>query len=398
MRTRLLAIALFTLTAGLVFGFPSAEKTTPQLPHTPNPPVAASNQERPKIDAVFVLDTTGSMAGLIDAAKENIWSIASTMASAQPTPELRIGLVAYRDRGDEYVTRVIDLSGDLDSMYATLMDFAAGGGGDHPESVNQALHDAVHRISWSQDASAYKTLFLIGDAPPQMYADEPHYPEILKAAAARGILINSIQAGGHTDTRKTWEQIAQLGQGEYFQVGQHGSRVAVATPFDDRIAALSKDLDATRLYFGDAREQDEMAAKQAATEKLHAAASSESRAKRAAFNASEAGRDNLLGKNELVDAISEGRISLDDIATEHLPETLREMEPQEQQKLIADKAARRAELSEEIARLGAERQAHIEAELKDDEGKEDSLDYQVFRTVQAQAAGKGLRYEAAPKH
>ena len=92
------------------------------------PRIAIDTGQTPKIDVVFVLDTTGSMGGLIQTAKEKIWAIASTMASAQPTPELRIGLVAYRDRGDAYVTRVVDLSDDLDSVYATLMDFQADGG------------------------------------------------------------------------------------------------------------------------------------------------------------------------------------------------------------------------------------------------------------------------------
>ena len=78
-------------------------------------------------------------------AEEKIWSIATTMASAQQTPEIRIGLVAYRDRGDAYVTRVTDLSTDLDSMYAELMRLTAQGGGDGPESVNRALADAVAR-------------------------------------------------------------------------------------------------------------------------------------------------------------------------------------------------------------------------------------------------------------
>lgn len=83
---------------------------------------------------------------MLQAAKEKIWSIASTMAQADPAPEIKMGLVAYRDRGDDYVTRVVDLSDDLDSLYATLMDFQAAGGGDGPESVNQALYDAVHKV------------------------------------------------------------------------------------------------------------------------------------------------------------------------------------------------------------------------------------------------------------
>ncbi len=149
MKTNIIAIALFTLTVGVIAFYP-AYRPVGAVTHKPivTPPVGALSSRPPRIDVVFALDTTGSMGGLIDAAKEKIWSIAGTMASAQPAPEIRMGLIAYRDRGDAYVTRVLDLSQDLDSMYAALMDFKAAGGGDGPESVNEALHDAVNRISW----------------------------------------------------------------------------------------------------------------------------------------------------------------------------------------------------------------------------------------------------------
>jgi Mg-chelatase subunit ChlD len=96
-------------------------------------------EERPQVEVVFALDTTGSMSALIAAAKEKIWSIASTLATAEPTPDIKIGLIGYRDRGDEYVTVQTDLTQDLDAIYADLMNFTVGGGGDTPESVNQAF-------------------------------------------------------------------------------------------------------------------------------------------------------------------------------------------------------------------------------------------------------------------
>ena len=80
-------------------------------------------QPRPEVEVVFCLDTTGSMSGLIDAAKRKIWAICSQIASGKPTPQLRVGLVAYRDRGDAYVTKVFDLTDDLDAVYSNLMSF-----------------------------------------------------------------------------------------------------------------------------------------------------------------------------------------------------------------------------------------------------------------------------------
>ncbi len=103
---------------------------------------SAAAAKAPRIEVCFVLDTTGSMGGLIEGAKLKIWSIANQMVAAKPTPNLKIALIGYRDRGDEYVTRLYGLSEDIDAVYANLQKFQAGGGGDTPESVNQALHEA----------------------------------------------------------------------------------------------------------------------------------------------------------------------------------------------------------------------------------------------------------------
>src|SRR5262245_34262248 len=92
------------------------EPTPPPVPE-PTPPKPV---ERPKVDVVFALDTTGSMSGLIEGAKRKIWMIADYISSGQPQPEVRIGLVAYRDIGDEYVTRFYDLSDDLDTVFKHL--------------------------------------------------------------------------------------------------------------------------------------------------------------------------------------------------------------------------------------------------------------------------------------
>jgi uncharacterized protein YegL len=347
------------------------------------------------VEVVFVLDTTGSMSGLIQAAKEKIWSIATTLAQAKGAPDIRIGLVAYRDRGDAYVTRVVDLSEDLDSMYATLMDFQADGGGDGPESVNQALYDAVHRVSWSQDAQTYKAVFLVGDAPPHMdYQDDVKYPQTLATAANRGILVNTIQCGQASGTTAQWQQIARLGKGDYFRVEQAGSAVAITTPFDKRLADLSARLDETRVYYGTAKERVAQKRKLDATEKLHAGASVESRARRATFNATASGAANFLGKGELVDDVASGRVDLPGVAPEKLPEPLRAMSPDEQEAFIATKKTQRKELKEEIRQLSEQRATYVKRKLETSGEAEDSLDDRIYSTVREPAGKQGLMYEA----
>ena len=396
MNIKLLGIALFGLTLGTVFYYPQIMAKNIQ----PVPPIGGHVivNQKPRVDVVFVLDTTGSMDGLIQTAKEKIWSIATTMASAQQTPEIRIGLVAYRDRNDAYETRVVDLSGDLDSVYATLMDFAAEGGGDTPESVNKALYDAVHNMSWSQSDNAYQVIFLVGDAPPHMDYNEVRYPEIVASALNKGIVINTIQCGEISTTIEPWTQIASLGQGNFFQVEQAGGAVAYNTPFDEQIADLSAKLDDTRLYYGSAEEKDKMHRKVAATVKLNEGASIASRARRGSFNASAAGRTNLLGENELVDAIASGSVDLDDIEKDALPEPMAVMAPEEQLSYVVGLANERADLQLQIQELSEDRDGYLAKKVEEAGGLRSSLDQKIYDTVKEQAGKIGLEYEDGPAY
>ena len=85
------------------------------------------------------------------------------------------------------------------------------GGGDWPESVNEALDVGVTKLSWTQGAEICRIMFLVGDAPPHMdYAQDTKYPEVLRMARERGIIVNAVQAGGARDTERVWREIAQL--------------------------------------------------------------------------------------------------------------------------------------------------------------------------------------------
>ncbi|MBK1647208.1 vWA domain-containing protein [Rhabdochromatium marinum] len=389
---------------GIQLAFSASTPTptaTPTTGPTPAPEYSTAvtarpnRQTQPLIEAVFVLDTTGSMGGLIQAAKDKIWSIAATLAAAEPTPEIRIGLLAYRDRGDAYVTRVVNLSSDLDAIHAELMQFQARGGGDGPESVNQALHEALHRIQWSQNSEAYQVIFLVGDAPAHMdYDHDIPYPQTLALAKQRGIHVNAIQCGNQRKTTTQWQRIAQLGGGGYFQVEQGGGAIAMATPYDEDLARLSAQLDNTRLYYGKTEERaarrDQLAVEQAAK----AAASPAALARRADFVTSKSGQASLIGQHELVDEVSRGRVDLKALPAEELPAPLADLAPETQQAVIDQKAQERQALSTEIQSLSHQRSEYLRSKVAASGEAEESLDHKIFSAVREQASGKGLKYDA----
>jgi hypothetical protein len=348
------------------------------------PVFAAKTKDTPKVDVVFVLDTTGSMGGLIEGAKLKIWSIANSIIDGTPTPDLRVGLVGYRDIGDNYVTQVHDLSGDLDEVYTHLMSFQAGGGGDTPEHVNRALHEAVENIAWSDDEHTLRIVFLVGDAPPHVdYDDGFDYRPICQAAVRKDIIVNSIQCGMMAETAEFWREIARLGEGEYAAIEQSGGMRAIATPMDDEIARLSAELDKTVVAFGD----EESLARKRETDAMAAKMPAPAAAERAAYK-SVSGR---MGAYDLVSAVESGEVKLDEIEEENLPEEMREMGKDERAEYLAEKKAERDDLRRRIAEISKKREAYIKAKVAE-AGAEDSFDARVLSMIRTQALDKGITY------
>jgi uncharacterized protein YegL len=351
--------------------------------------------QRPRIDVVFVLDTTGSMGGLIAGAKAKIWSIANHLASARPAPLIRMGLVGFRDRGDEYITTVTPLTDDLDAVYGKLMAFSAGGGGDTPESVNQALSEAVTRFAWNPDPAVYKVMFLVGDAPPHMdYANDVLYPQTCTMAVKAGIVINTIQCGGASDTKAIWQDIAQRSEGTYAQVEQDGGAVEFATPYDADMARLSALVEATRVYYGDARQQMVAKARVDAANEACASAPVSAVAARAAYNACPAGAANFAGRQELVADDAAGAVQVGALASDQLPVEWRDLDAGARLAKVAELAARRQQLQEQISGLQKQRGAYIAAETAKRGGKADlAFDAAIVAGTTAQAARKGIVLE-----
>ena len=350
---------------------------------------AAAEKARPRIEVCFVLDTTGSMGGLIEGAKQKIWSIANEMISAKPTPEIRLGLVAYRDRGDEYVTRAFDLTSDIDAIYGHLQSFKAAGGGDEPESVNEALDAAVRTMAWSADKQVLKIIFLVGDAPPHMdYADGPKYQQLCQEAMKKDLIINTVQCGDISRTTPFWKEIAQLSEGSYAAIAQSGNMAVIATPMDTELGELNRKLGTTLVAYGGARQRRAVASKQLAAEAAPAAVAAD----RLAFNARSGVA--VQGEGELLDSLSSGKAKLESLKKDELPPELQKLGDKELKAEIEKKQKERAELQGRIQKLSKDREQFLAAERKRliGQGKGDSFDEKVAASIHAQAARKGIEY------
>jgi hypothetical protein len=131
------------------------------------------------VDVVFVVDTTNSMADDIDAVKSDMRQILAHLR--ERNPDYRVGIVAYRDIYDDYLTRTFLVLTDDDArIEQEIAALTVGGGDDWREHVYAGINTALGQ-PWRTEASQH--IILMGDAPP--HDDYTNDPRTLEAVTAR---------------------------------------------------------------------------------------------------------------------------------------------------------------------------------------------------------------------
>ena len=170
---------------------------------------------RARLDLVFMIDATGSMADEIGRLKSTLRTIAAEVAQLPRRPDTCFGLVAYRDKGDAFLLRSHDFTNDLNAFQGVLDALQANGGGDYPEAMNEALHETVHRLSW-RGSGATRMVVLLADAPPHLDDGGPQYDDDMLAALGKGIKVFSVGASGlDKQGEYVQRQIAQYTGGRF---------------------------------------------------------------------------------------------------------------------------------------------------------------------------------------
>ncbi len=148
------------------------------------------------VDICFVVDATGSMGDEINYLKAELGDVISNVNATLTNINIRLGSVFYRDEGDEYITRHIDFSMDINKGLDFIKEQNAGGGGDFPEAVNEALDLSINQLSWSEIAIT-RIMFLILDAPPHYDSEKvAEIQKLIARAAESGIRIIPIASSG----------------------------------------------------------------------------------------------------------------------------------------------------------------------------------------------------------
>ncbi|MDQ3368048.1 MAG: VWA domain-containing protein [Myxococcota bacterium] len=355
------AAAATIITAALLTPWSRGNDAKPSLVPVTDPITVTT--ETNQIDVVFAVDTTGSMGGLLEGAKRTVWSIATHIRKTDPNANLRIGLVAYRDIGDDYVTRPYSLTTDLDAVFAELATYQAAGGGDTPENVDAALDDTLHKMQWR--GGARKLVFLVGDAPPASRGEVPTFEVLAQQARDRGIIINTIRCGNDHATAQSFQRIASLSRGEFSSIEQDGGVQQVATPYDAKMAELSARIDSTSIIVGDDSTRRRHEGKMAAA----IAAAPAAKADRATYYAAKKGKPGAgRAADDLVGGVASGTMDLDTIEESSLPSDLRGKDKAALKAEVTKRFAERQLAEKEIVELAKQRDEYLKNTVKDGAG------------------------------
>lgn len=344
---------------------------------------------KPKIQVALLLDTSSSMSGLISQAKSQLWKVINEFIMAKRNgqrPEMQVALYEYGkstlSRGEGFIRQILPLTDDLDKVSEELFALKTNGGDEY---CGQVIQVATGSLQWSSSSKDLKAIFIAGNEP--FTQGKVNYADACRAAIAKGITVSTIFCGPEaTGIQGKWKDGAMLADGSYMNIDHNRRVVHIAAPQDKRIAELGAALNGTYLPFGTAGKAG--AANQFAQDANSASVGAGSSVQRAVSKSSGYYRNDSW---DLVDAIENGKVKLEDVKKEDLPKAMQKMNLEEQRKYIETNSAKRAQLKKEIAELNKERRKHVAAEEKKSaaEGKE-SLDSAMAKSLRRQATEKGF--------
>ena len=348
--------------------------------------------ERRHVDLAICLDTSGSMRGLLDSARQSIWAIVNDLALAKPAPRLRIALLTFGNDGHSkangWVRVDTGFTGDLDLVSEKLFALKTNGG---TEFVGRVLQASLEQLRWTSSSNALKLIVVAGNEG----ADQDKMVDFrsqCKKAISRGIMINSIYCGNPGDQlAPAWSMVAKLADGHFDTINQHGT-VALQSPFDAQITSLSTALNTTYIPLGaaGARGNQNQIVQDGNASHLNSQAS----AQRCQAKAS----GNYYCSWDLVDNLRTKKLKISEVKVTDLPENMRKMTMKERVAYVAEMQKKRTDIQKKVIDLTAKRSAWCTQELeKRRDGNGTSFESAVRKSVRAQAEAKGLKYPSAKK-
>lgn len=386
------SLGLLVITGSVLsyYPFAQAQKTESFTPENQQIVAQRINTDTPKIQVAILLDSSNSMDGLIDQARTQIWSVINALSDVTKngkTPMVEVALYHYGNDtlpSSEGFNRMLnELTTDLDLMSENLFSIKTKGG---QEYAGWVIDSAIKQLKWSDASNDFKVIFIAGNEP--FSQGNVEWQKAIDFATSKDVTVNTIYCGNsETEESNLWATAANEGKGSYFNLNQNKKIVTISTPYDEEIARLNRELNNTYIPYGvqgEARlelqqQQDTNAFSSNSSAGLNRALSKVS--------------GNYRNSNwDLVDAVTDDKVNLDEIDKSNLPDNLRSLPTSKIRENVEEMAKKRAEIKAKIAELSKKRAEYI-ATNTPKEDVDNTLDTLMISALYKQLEAKGFEVE-----
>jgi hypothetical protein len=369
----------FILTAIVILSFTnSGNKTTG--------PVASTNAN-PKIQVAILLDVSGSMDGLIEQAKAQLWNMVTVMGKAQCnniTPKIEIALYEYgrttNNKTDGYVKQISGFTGDLDMLSQKLFSLTTNGG---DEFCGHVIYTSLIDLQWDTSPENYKVIFIAGNE--DFLQGDILYTKACNEAKSKGVIVNTIYCGDRMQgIREHWNLNSECGNGSFTVINHNEKIDDIPTPYDSMIISLNGKLNGTYLAYGTSGAG--FMAMQSGVDKMNYDMSKATAIKRATVKS-----NSKLYKNttwDLVDADGSDDKFIEKLDKKTLPDSLQNKTNEELKKIVKEKGKERGNIQKEITTFNTQREAYIATEKAKNAGNKNNvatLETEVEKIIKEQA-------------
>jgi hypothetical protein len=360
-----------------------AESELPSAPASaPVKPVVEG--DHPSVQIAILLDNSGSMSGLIEQAKSELWRVVNELTTARQKgkqPRLQVALYTY---GNPPPKQLNPLTDDLDKVSESLFAVKINGGSEYCGQVIQA---ATQQLAWSAKSNDLKLIFIAGNEP---FTQGPiDYKMACKEAIEKGIMVNTIHCGNGIPAG--WRDGALLADGKAMSINQNTQVVHIDAPQDVEITRLGVELNRTYIPFGTMAAENQL---RQSTQDMNAASQSlGSSIQRAVSKANAYYRNDSW---DLADAVNNGSVELSKVKVEALPDNMKKMTPKERKQHIEKQTSDRKRLQKQINELNARRNRFVTEERKKmaDKAGHQTLDQALISAIRTQANAKQFKFDA----
>ena len=401
MKSKLLLLTVFVVTGTVIGFYPLVSNVQANLgqiapiANTPKPPPLLIDQGgllvRPKIQLAILLDTSSSMNGLLDQARNQLWQVVNEFSESTQNgvkPLLEVAVYEYGNSGlaraNGFTRQLTGLTQELDSVSEALFSLTTNGGDEY---CGYVIASAVSELNWSNRDGDIKAIFIAGNEP---FTQGPvAFQTAMINAQQKGITVNTIHAGDYQrGVSSGWQQAALLAGGDYMSI-DHNIKVAhIVAPQDKKIAELNARLNQTYIPYG--KQGQNKADRQQSQDAQSAGISAGLMAKRAKAKISQMYHNSSW---DLVDAMEEGSVELESMEQEALPAAMQDMDLSERKDYVAGKLQSRAEIKQEIHSLSEERGAYVAEQEALQPGAAPSVSSALSQSIRHQGEAKNYVFQ-----